>query len=118
MLGGSDFEIYSPSEVTGDLEYDIDESATNLLENVINRGNHNSDSYLPLEYYYSLTPKERDSWRKLPLNMKSIILKGRNSNNRPNNRSNSNKSNNLSYKNIKPPSFNAKPFTKANLHEL
>ena len=50
--------------------------------------------------------------------MKSIILKGRNSKNRPNNRFNRNESNNPSYKTVKHPSYNEKPFTKANLREL
>ena len=50
--------------------------------------------------------------------MKSIIVKGRNSNNVTKNRSNSNKSNNPSYKTVKPHSCNEKPFTKANLNEI
>ena len=50
--------------------------------------------------------------------MKSLILKGRNSSNRPNNRFNSNASNDPSYKTVKPPFYSEKPFTKANLHEL
>ena len=50
--------------------------------------------------------------------MKSIILKGINSNNRPNNRFNSNDHNNSSFKTIKLPSYNGKPLTKDNLHEL
>ena len=103
-LGGTDFEIDSPSEVAEDLDYDIDASATTLLANMINSGKHNSDSYLPSEDYSSLTPKEKDLWIKLTPNVKSVTLKGRNSNNRHNNRFNSNKSNNYSYKTIKPPS--------------
>ena len=83
-----------------------------------NRGNSNSDRYLPSDDSSSLTPEEKDIWRKLTPNMKSIILKGRNSNNRPNNRFNSNKHNDSSYENIKPPSYNSKPFTNAKLHEL
>ena len=71
-----------------------------------NRGNSNSDSYLPSDDYYSLTPEERDLWRKIPPNMKSIILKGRNSNNRPNDRFNNNEYNNPSYITIKPSSCN------------
>ena len=50
--------------------------------------------------------------------MKYVILKGRNSINRPNNRFNSNKSNNLSHKTVKTTSYNEKSFTKPNLHEL
>ena len=73
---------------------------------------------MPSEDFSSLTPEERDSWRKILLNMKSIILKGSDSNSKPNNRFNSNKTNNSSYKTIKPPSYNKKPFTKVNLHEL
>ena len=69
-----------------------------------NRGNCNSDSYLRSDDYYSLTLEEKYLWRKLTPNMKSAILKDRNSNNRPNNSLNSNKSNNSSYKTIKIPS--------------
>ena len=50
--------------------------------------------------------------------MKSIILKGRNSGNRPSGRFNSNNSNNHSYKSIKPLPLRGKLFTKANLTEL
>ena len=50
--------------------------------------------------------------------MKAIILKVRNSSYGSNNRSNSNKSNNSSHKPVKSPSYNVKPFTKANVHEL
>ena len=38
-LGGSDFEIDSPSKVADDLDYDTDSSATTLLESMTNRGN-------------------------------------------------------------------------------
>ena len=86
------------------MNYDIDASATTLLESLINLGNSNSDSYLPSEVHSSLTPEGKDLWRKLPPNVKSAILKGRNSKNRHNDRFNSNKSNNSSYKIIKPPS--------------
>ena len=55
---------------------------------------------------------------KIPPNMKSILLRGINSNNRPNNRFNSNEYDNPSYKTVKPSSYNEKPFTKANLHKL
>ena len=50
--------------------------------------------------------------------MKCIILKSRNSKNRPNNMFNSNESNNPSYKTVKPPSHNEKHFTKSNRHEI
>ena len=100
-LGGSHFEIDSLSEFTEDLDYDIDTSAKPLLENMTNSGNSNSDSYLPSEHCSSLTPEERDSWIKLPPNMKSEIIKGTNRKNRPNNRFNSDKSNNPSHKTIK-----------------
>lgn len=50
--------------------------------------------------------------------MKSIILKGRSSNNRHNNRLNGNKSNNPNCKTVKPPSYNEKLFTKSNIHEI
>ena len=96
------FAIDSPSEVTEDVDYDIDASATTLLANMTNRGNTNPDSYLTSEDYSSLTPEERDLCRKIPSNMKSVILKGKNSN--------------TSYKTVKPTSCNGKTFTKANLH--
>ena len=112
------FAIDLPSEVNEDVDYDIDASATTLLKNITNRANPNPDSYFPFEDYSSLTPEERDLWRKIPPNMKSIILKGRNSDSRPSSRFNSNKYNNPSYKTVNPPSYNGKPFTKANLHEL
>ena len=69
-----------------------------------NRGNYNSDGYLPSEEHTSITPEERYLWIKLPSGMKHVILKGRNSNNAPNNSFNSNKSNNPSCKTVKPPS--------------
>ena len=50
--------------------------------------------------------------------MKSTILKGKNSNIKPNNRFNNNKFNNSNCKTTKHPSYNPKPFTTANLHEL
>ena len=90
--------------------YDIDASAITLLENMTNSGNSNSDSYLPSHDYSYLTPEEIYLLSKISPNMKSIILKGINSNNRPNNRFNSNTHNNPSWKTVKPPSYNAKPF--------
>ena len=63
-----------------------------------NRGYSNSDSYLPSENYSYLPPEEKEIWRKLMPNMKSVILKGVNSSNRPNDRFNSNESNDSSYK--------------------
>ena len=110
-LGDIYFVIDSPSEVTEDMDYDIDASATTLLANMANLGNSNPDSYLPSEDYSSLTREERDLWRKIPPNMKSIILKGRNSNNRRNNRFN-NESNNPISKTIKPSSCNEKKSLK------
>lgn len=65
-LGGSVFSIDSLSEVTEDFDYDVDASATTLLGNMTNRDNFNFDRYLPSEDHYSLTPEERDLWRKLP----------------------------------------------------
>ena len=108
----------SPLEVAEDLDYDIYASATALLSNMTNRGNSNSDSYLSLDDYSFLTPEEKDLWSKLTHMMKSIILKVRNRNNRPNDRFSSNKSNNYSYKKNKPPSHNGNAFTKANLDEF
>ena len=64
-LGGSVFQICLLSEVTEDVDYDIDESVTALLANMTNRGNWNSDSYLSSEDCSSLTPEERNMWRKL-----------------------------------------------------
>ena len=46
-LGDSDFELYSPSQVSEDIDYEIDASKTTLLENMTNHGNSNPDSYLP-----------------------------------------------------------------------
>ena len=92
--------------VTKDVDCDVDASATTLLAKMTNRGNSKSDSYLPSEDYSSLTPEERELWRKIPPNMKSIILKGRIRNNIPNSRFNINKSNNTSYKTVKHPSYN------------
>ena len=63
-LGGSGFELDSPSEVAKDLDYDIYASATTLLANITNRGNSNSYSYLPSEDYTSLTPEAKDLWIK------------------------------------------------------
>lgn len=117
-LESSDFAMDSPSEVTEDTDYDIDASAITLLANMTNRVNANSDSYLPSEDYSSLSAEERDLWKKIQSSMKSIILKGRNSGNRPSGRFNSNNSNNHSYKSIKPLPLRGKPFTKANLTEL
>jgi hypothetical protein len=74
------FVIDSPSEVTEDADYDIDAYTTTFLANMTNRGKPNTDNYLASEDYSSLNPEERDLWRKILPNMKSIILKGRNSN--------------------------------------
>ena len=90
-LGGIDFELDSHSEVTEDSYYDVDASTTTLLANMTNRGYSNSDRYLPSEDYSSLTPEEKYLWRKLTPSMTSTILKGRNSNNMPNERFHSNK---------------------------
>ena len=48
-LGGSGVAIDLLSMVTEDVDYEIDISATTLLENMTNRGNCNPDSYLPSE---------------------------------------------------------------------
>ena len=45
-LGGSNFELDSPSDAIEDLDCDADASATMLLADMNNRGNSNSDSYL------------------------------------------------------------------------
>ena len=85
------------------MDYDIDASATTSLVSVTNRVNSKSDRCLPSQGYSFLTPEERDLLRKIPPNVKSAILKGRNSKNRNNNRFDSTKSNNPSYKIIKLP---------------
>ena len=54
-LGGSDFEIDSPSAVAEDLDYDIAPSAITLLANMTNRVN--SDNCLPSDDYLLLTPE-------------------------------------------------------------
>ena len=105
-LGGSDFVIDSPSTVTEYVDYEVGASATTLLEKMTNRGNSNPGSYLHSEDFSSLNTEERYLWRKITPNMKSIILKGRNINNRTNNRFNSNTFNNPSCKNDKPPFHN------------
>ena len=46
-LGVSDFEPDSLSEVIEDLDYSMDAFTTTLLANMNNRGNSNSNSYLP-----------------------------------------------------------------------
>ena len=69
-----------------------------------NRGDSNPDSYFPSEDCTSLTPEAKDLWRKLPPEMKAMILKGRNISNRSNNRSSSNNFNSSSNKTVKPPS--------------
>ena len=96
-LGGSDFE----HEVTEDLDYDSDVYTTILLVNMTNSGNCNSNSYLPSEDHDLLTPEKKDLWGKLAPNMKHVILKGKVSNNKPNNRFNKNKCNNPNYRIIK-----------------
>ena len=82
-LEGSDFAINSPSTVTEDVHYAFDDSVTTLLANVTNRVNSNSDSHLYSKDYSSLTPEERCLWRKIQPKMKSTILKGIDSDNRP-----------------------------------
>ena len=61
-LGGSGFDIDSPSAVTEDLDYDVDAPATILLGNMTNRGN--SDNYLPSDDYSLLLPEEKDAWKE------------------------------------------------------
>ena len=63
-LEDSFFVIDSTSTVTEEVDYDIDTSTTTLLTNVTNSGNYNHDSYFLSEDYSSLTPEERDLWRK------------------------------------------------------
>ena len=115
-LGDSGFEIDSLSEVAKDLDYDRDASSTTLLVNMTS--NSNSNRHLTSEDYALLTPEENNLWVKLTPNMKHVILKGRNSKNKPNNRFRNNKFNNPSYRTIKPPSCKSNHFTKANLYEL
>ena len=47
------------SEVTEDLDYDVDVSATTLLANMTNRSNSNSKGYLPSEDCALLTTEEK-----------------------------------------------------------
>ena len=115
-LGGSVFEIDSLSEVTEDLYYDTDASATTLLANTTNRDNFNSKSCLPSEHCAFITTEEKDSWDKLTPNTKSAMLKGKISNRKPKNRSNDNGFNNPSHGTITLTSCKPKPFTKSNLH--
>ena len=79
-LGGSNFEIDSPSEVTEALDYDVHASATTLLANMTNRGDSKSNVYLPSEYYALLSPEEKYLWVKFTSDMKHVTLKGKNSN--------------------------------------
>ena len=74
-LGGSDFELDSPSEVTEDLCYDTDTSVTTLLANVTNRVNPDSESCLPSKDCASLTPEVKDPRRKITPDIKAVILK-------------------------------------------
>ena len=105
-------------EVTEDLDYSIDTSATTSLANMANRCNFNPGSCLLSEYHTCLTTEAKNVWQKLHSDMKAVILKGRNSRNRSNDRYNSNESNNFSHESVKPSSFNGKPSTKTNLHKL
>ena len=100
------FELDSPSEVTEDLDYDIDAFAITLLANMTNRGDSDSDSYLHSRDCSSLATEGKYVWGKITPNMKCMMLKGRNSINRPNDRFNSSKTNHSNYKTIKLPSFN------------
>ena len=68
-LGGGNFVIDSLSDVTEDFNFDIDTYTTTLLENVTNCGNSHSDRHLPSEDYSSLTPEERDLWKKISPNI-------------------------------------------------
>ena len=117
-LVGSNFELELPLEVAEDLNYDTDASVTTLLSNMTNSGNSNPESHFPSEDFTSLTPEAKDLWRKLTPDRKAMILKGRRNINRSNNMSNSSEFNNFSYKTVKSPSCNRKPFVKAILHEL
>ena len=63
----------SPSQATEDVNYDIDASATILLGIMTNSSKSNTENYLPSEDYSSLNPEERDLWRKISPNMKSIF---------------------------------------------
>ena len=67
-----------PSRVTEDFDYNIDASVTTFLENVTNRETLKFNSYLPLEDCNLLTLDEKELWRKLPNDMRSILLQGRN----------------------------------------
>ena len=70
-----DFHRDSPSEITKDLEYDADASASTLLANLTNRNVPNSNSYLPSEDVNSLTPQAKDVWRTLPNYLNAVLVK-------------------------------------------
>ena len=118
-IGNHDFNQDSPSEITEDIEYNIDASASTLLASVTNRSNYSLNSYLSPEDFNSLNPQAKDAWHSLPNNLKAMIIKNRSNSNRTDSQSktpnNFNKSN---YRTAKPPSYANKPFANANLHEL
>ena len=59
-LGGSDFELCSPSLITKDLDYYIDASVTTSLENLSDHDNSNAERYLHSKDHTSLTPEAKD----------------------------------------------------------
>ena len=101
-------------------DYNIDASATTLLANMTNLETPNSNSYLPLEDYNSLTSDAKELWRKLNNDMRSILLKGRNATTNSDinsvNRFNKTKSNECEF--VMPLSCKGKHFARANLHEF
>ena len=108
----SNFSCYSISEVKEEnIEYDIDTSTSKLL---INMSNQSPNICMPEEDFSSLSPEVRQSWSKIPNDMKTFMLRSRNGN------SNEvlNKNNKDIYKTVKPPSFSPMKFTKSHLYEI
>ena len=58
-----------------DVDYDIDSPISTLLANL---KKVNPSSYLPSDKYRLLSPEVRDLWSKIPDDMKTIIIQGRN----------------------------------------
>ena len=80
----------------------------------------NSNRNLPSEDYSLLTPDSKELCRKLPSDMKSITLKGRNpkTSSNVNSHNRLNESNSNKYKPVVPLSYKSEPSTKGNLHEF
>ena len=93
------------------IDYSAGTSASKLLANVTNQ---TPNAHTPNEDCNSLSPKVRDIWSKIPHDIKTVLLRGRNGSLSER----INKYNKDDCKTAKPPSFAHKKYTKANLHEL